>query len=314
MVAMSAKSRAAKGLPVNGWMIVDKPSGVTSTQVVGRVRRALRARKVGHGGTLDPLATGVLPIALGEATKTVSYVMDGQKSYRFALRWGQATATDDSEGPVIEEASKIPDAAEIASALPRFQGEIDQIPPLYSAVKIGGQRAYDLARAQKAFELQPRRVRIDALRLVGREAPDRAVFEVRCGKGAYMRSLARDLGRALGTCAHIVALRRLAVGPFSEGDAISLESLEAMRHSPAASEQLLPVETALDGIPALVLSETEANRLRCGQSVSLVARANRERIKGLTNGSIVFTTWAGKPVAMARFEAGDLRPVRVLNL
>lgn len=295
-------------------MIIDKPSGVTSTQVVGRVRRALHARKVGHGGTLDPLATGVLPIALGEATKTVSYVMDGQKSYRFALRWGQATATDDSEGPVIEEASKIPDAAEIASALPRFQGEIDQIPPLYSAVKIGGQRAYDLARAQKAFELQPRRVRIDALRLVGREAPDRAVFEVRCGKGAYMRSLARDLGRALGTCAHIVALRRLAVGPFSEGDAISLESLEAMRHSPAASEQLLPVETALDGIPALVLSETEANRLRCGQSVSLVARANRDRIKGLTNGSIVFTTWAGKPVAMARFEAGDLRPVRVLNL
>ncbi len=311
---MSARSRAAKGLPVNGWIIIDKPSGVTSTQVVGRVRRALHARKVGHGGTLDPLATGILPIALGEATKTVSYVMDGQKSYRFVLRWGQATATDDSDGPVIEESSKIPDAAEIAAALARFQGEIEQIPPLYSAVKIGGQRAYDLARAQKEFELQPRRVRIDALQLVGREAPDRAVFEVRCGKGAYMRSLARDLGRVLGTCAHIVALRRLAVGPFSEEDAISLESLEAMRHSPAASEQLLPVETALDGIPALVLSETEASRLRCGQAVSLVARANRDRIKELTNGSLVFTTWAGKPVALARYEAGDIRPVRVLNL
>jgi len=313
-MAMSARSRASKGLPIHGWMTIDKPSGLTSTQVVGRVRRVLSARKVGHGGTLDPLATGVLPIALGEATKTVSYVMDGQKSYRFALRWGQATATDDSEGPIIEETSKIPEEAEIAAALPSFQGEIDQIPPFYSAIKIDGQRAYDLARAQKDFELRPRRVRIDALRLVGREAPDRAVFEVRCGKGAYMRSLARDLGRALGTSAHIIALRRLAVGPFSEGDAISLESLEAMRHSPAASELLLPVETALDGIPALVLSETEANRLRCGQAVSLVARANRDRIKELINGSIVFATWAGRPVALARYEAGDIRPVRVLNL
>ncbi|MGD1879579.1 MAG: tRNA pseudouridine(55) synthase TruB [Kiloniellaceae bacterium] len=299
---------------VNGWLIIDKPLGLTSTQVVGRVRRLLKPRKVGHGGTLDPLASGLLPIALGEATKTVSYVMDGRKSYRFTLRWGQATATDDAEGAVIEEHPHRPDADQIRAVLDGFTGDIQQIPPLYSAIKVDGKRAYDLARAQADFELKARTVTVHAITLEAMPDPDHAVFEVHCGKGTYMRSLARDLGRATGTVAHIVELRRLTVGPFTEADAISLDSLESMGHSPAALEQVLPVETALDDIPALALSETEANRLRCGQAVSMVARANRDRISELSNGSIVFTTTGGKPVALARYEAGDIHPVRVLNL
>ncbi|HEY9538654.1 MAG TPA: tRNA pseudouridine(55) synthase TruB [Kiloniellaceae bacterium] len=316
---MAAKPVSADKAPpqapaVNGWIIIDKPLGLTSTQVVGRVRRVLKPRKIGHGGTLDPLASGLLPIALGEATKTVSYVMDGRKSYRFTLRWGEATETDDAEGRIVEQHTHRPEATEIRAVLPQFTGEIEQIPPLYSAIKVGGRRAYDLARAQTDFELKPRRVTVHAITLERQPDRDHAVFEVHCGKGTYMRSLARDLGGATGTVAHIVELRRLTVGPFTEADAISLDSLETMGHSPAALEQVLPVETALDDIPALALSETEANRLRCGQAVSMVARANRERISALSNGSIVFTTTGGKPVALARYEAGDIHPVRVLNL
>jgi tRNA pseudouridine55 synthase len=313
-MTMAAKAASAEIAPVNGWLVIDKPLGLTSTQVVGRVRRILRPRKVGHGGTLDPLASGLLPIALGEATKTVSYVMDGRKSYRFTLRWGEATETDDAEGAVIEAHPHRPDEAEIRAVLADFTGEIQQIPPLYSAIKVGGRRAYDLARAQTEFELKPRRVMVHAITLEDQPDRDHAVFEVHCGKGTYMRSLARDLGRATRSVAHIVELRRLTVGPFTEADAISLDSLESMGHSPAALEQVLPVETALDDIPALALSETEANRLRCGQAVSMVARANRDRISELSNGSIVFTTTGGRPVALARYEAGDLHPVRVLNL
>lgn len=311
---MAIKAAATEIAPVNGWLVIDKPLGLTSTQVVGRVRRILRPRKVGHGGTLDPLASGLLPIALGEATKTVSYVMDGRKSYRFTLRWGQATETDDAEGRVIAEDPHRPDEAAIHAVLADFTGEIEQIPPLYSAIKVGGRRAYDLARAQADFELKSRKVTVHAITLQDLPDSDHAVFEVHCGKGTYMRSLARDLGRATGTVGHIVELRRLTVGPFTEADAISLDSLESMGHSPAALEQVLPVETALDDIPALALSETEANRLRCGQAVSMVARANRDRISELSNGSIVFTTTGGKPVALARYEAGDIHPVRVLNL
>ena len=314
MAAKPERQPKAKATAVNGWLVIDKPLGLTSTQVVGRVRRVLRPRKLGHGGTLDPLATGLLPIAMGEATKTVSYVMDGPKSYRFTLRWGQATETDDAEGAVIEESEERPDTAAIEAVLPRFRGEIEQIPPLYSAIKVGGRRAYDLARAQADFELKPRRVTVHEIALTGQPDRDHAVFDVRCGKGTYMRSLARDLGRAAGTLAHITELRRLTVGPFTETDAISLESLESLGHSPAALEQVLPVETALDDIPALALSETEANRLRCGQAVSMVARANRERIRDLCNGAIVFASAGGKPVALARYEAGEIHPVRVLNL
>ena len=321
--------RRQKGLPVNGWVVIDKPLGLTSTQVVGRVRRAFQPRKVGHGGTLDPLATGLLPIAMGEATKTVPYIMDGAKTYRFTLRWGLGTATDDAEGEVTQRSDRRPDRAEIEAVLPRFLGEIEQTPPLYSAIKVAGRRAYDRARAAESFTLESRRVRITGLRLLdetgsgesgsdwadpAHRGPDFASFEASCGKGAYMRALARDLGLALGTCAHVVALRRIAVGPFTEGHAISLESLEALGHSAADSGAVLPVETALDDIPALALTETEANRLRCGQAVSMLARANRERIRDFTNGAIVYATSGGKPVALARYEAGDIRPVRVLNL
>jgi tRNA pseudouridine55 synthase len=306
-------SRRRRGRPVNGWVVIDKPRGMTSTQVVGKVRRILDARKAGHGGTLDPLATGLLPVALGEATKTVPYVMDGMKCYSFTLRWGQATSTDDAEGEVVEESSTRPGGAEIRAVLPRFLGEIDQVPPLYSAIKVDGRRAYELARAERDFELRPRSVWIDRLELAAMDGPDHASFEVESGKGAYMRSLARDIGRALGSPAHIVALRRTAVGPFGEADAISLESLEALGHSAAASGHLLPIEAALDDIPALDLTETEANCLRCGQPVSLLARAHRERVRDLKSGAIVCAMSAGKAVALARFEEGGIRPVRVLN-
>lgn len=307
-------ARRRSGRPLHGWLVIDKPSGMTSAQVVGRVRRLLDAQKVGHGGTLDPLATGVLPVALGEATKTSAYVMEGSKLYSFTLRWGQATSTDDSEGEVIAESAVRPDEAAITAALSAFTGEIEQVPPAYSAVKVEGRRAYDLARRQQAVELAPRQVQVDRFELLACEGEDLATFEVACGKGCYMRALARDLGRALGSAAHIVALRRRAVGRFGEADAISLESLEALGHSAAALERLLPVETALDGIPALALADIEAGRLRCGQTVSLIARANRERIRELTQGAVVCAMSAGRPVALARYEAGELRPIRVLNL
>ena len=307
-------ARRRKGRPVHGWVIVDKPRGLTSTQVVGQVRRIFDAQKVGHGGTLDPLATGVLPIALGEATKTVSYAMDGEKTYRFTLRWGLATDTDDAEGAVVEESARRPSEAEIRAVVPDFLGSIEQTPPTFSAIKVAGRRAYDLARSQKPVELASRRILIHDLALVPADDPDHATFEVRSGKGAYMRALARDLGHALGTCAHIVSLRRTAVGPFLEADAISLESLQSLRHSAAASEILLPVETALDDIPALALSESEASRLRSGQAVSLLARSDRDRIGALAQGCIVCAMSASKPVALARYEAGELQPVRVLNL
>ena len=314
MTTEADMARRRKGRPVHGWVIVDKPHGLTSTQVVGQVRRVFDAQKVGHGGTLDPLATGVLPIALGEATKTVSYAMDGEKTYRFTLRWGQATNTDDAEGEVVEESAERPGEAEIRAVLPNFMGWIEQVPPTFSAIKVAGKRAYDLARSQQPVELASRPILIRDLTLLQMDDRDHATFQVRSGKGAYMRALARDLGRALGTCAHIISLRRTAVGPFLEVDAISLESLQSLRHSAAASEVLLPVETALDDIPALALSESEASRLRSGQAVSLLARADRERIGELALGSIVCAMSASKPVALARYEAGELRPVRVLNL
>ena len=304
--------RRRGGRPVNGWVVVDKPLGLTSTQVLGRLRRIFDPLKIGHGGTLDPLATGLLPVAMGEATKTVGYVMDGRKRYAFTLRWGEATETDDAEGPVTEYSDRRPSAAEIAAVLPRFIGRVEQMPPLYSAIKVAGARAYAKARAREDFALPARPVDIYGLVLV-ENGPDTATFEAECGKGAYMRALARDLGRALGTCAHVTALRRTAVGPFTEKHAISLESLEALGHSAAASGPLLPLETALDDIPALALTEAEANCLRRGQAVSMVARINRPRIEAFDNGSIVYATHGGKPVALARYEAGDIRPVRVLN-
>ncbi len=307
-------ARRTKGQKVDGWLVVDKPVGMTSTQVVGRARRVFDARKVGHGGTLDPLASGVLPIALGEATKTVAYAMEGEKAYRFTLRWGLATDTDDAEGEVVARSDLRPSDREIEACLPAFEGEITQVPPRFSAIKVAGRRAYDMARAREDFELQPRTITIKSLTLVERPDLDHTVIDVVCGKGAYMRSLARDLGLALGTCAYITALRRLRVGPFRVEGAISLETLEGLGHSPAALELLLPLESALDDIPALALSETEAQRLRCGQALPMLSRMDRLRVEGLENGATVLTTAGGKPVALARYQAGDLCPVRVLNL
>ena len=310
----SRVARRRKGQPVHGWVAIDKPAGLTSTQVVGRVRRLFDAQKAGHGGTLDPLATGVLPIALGEATKTVAYVMEGAKRYRFQVRWGQSTTTDDSEGEVIEARPGRPSGDEILAALPAFLGDIEQVPPIYSAIKVDGERSYALARRDEAVELPVRTIRVEQFDLVSIDGPDHATFEVACGKGSYMRALARDLGAALGCLGHISDLRRTASGGFDESDAISLESLESLGHSPAALEHLLPVEAGLDGIPALALSEMEAGRLRSGQAVSMLSRAKRERALSLNQGCVAYAVSDGKPVAIVRFEAGDLRPVRVLNL
>ena len=257
---MSRRTRR-RGNPVHGWLIVDKPAGLTSAAVVGKIRRLTEAAKVGHGGTLDPLATGVLPLALGEATKTVPYVMDGRKEYQFTVRWGEARTTDDGDGDITETCEIRPTRAQIDAVIPSFVGSVQQVPPAFSAVKVDGQRAYALARADKPVALTARLVRIECLELLAIHDPDHAEFRVAAGKGAYMRSLARDLALALGTVGHVSALRRTAVGPFSENDAISLDKLLALGHSAALFEKLLPIETALDGILALVLTEAEGRSL-----------------------------------------------------
>ena len=307
-------SRKRRGEPVHGWVAFDKPVGMTSTRAVAVVRRAANAEKAGHGGTLDPLASGMLPIALGEATKTVQWAMAGAKRYRMTVRWGEATATDDAEGEVVERSDGRPEAAEVRAALPRFIGDIMQVPSTYSAILIDGKRAYDLARAGETVELAARPIRIDRFELVACPDPDHAVFEVECGKGAYMRSLGRDLAKALGTVGHLTSLRRLSVGKFSVEHAISLDMLGEFGHIRRLSEHLLPVETALDDIPALALTEAEALRLRHGQTVRPLRPADRAYIDQLGNGSIVSVSACGKLVALAEIDDGMLRPVRVLNL
>lgn len=306
--------RRRRGDPVHGWFIVDKPSGITSTSVVNEVRRLANAAKAGHGGTLDPLATGILPVALGEATKTMRYIVDSRKTYQFTLRWGIGTDSDDSDGEAVETADGRPKTAEIAAALPRFIGEIEQIPPRYSAIKVDGQRAYDRARDGEDFELKARTILIEDFSLSGQPDADHAVFDVVCGPGAYMRGLARDIARALGTVGHITALRRTRVGPFREEDAISLDALRTFGDSAAVLQHMLPVETALDDIPALALTDSEARRLRSGQAVSLMRKMDLQRIAGLQDGDTVLAFGKGKPVALTRYSAGEVHPLRVLNL
>ena len=296
-----------KGSKVDGWVVLDKPLGLGSTQAVGRVRRLFDAQKAGHGGTLDPLATGVLPIALGEATKTVPFVMDGRKQYRFTLRFGEARSTEDLEGEVTATSDARPDDAAIRAALPAFVGTISQRPPAYSALKVDGQRAYDLARAGEAVDLAPREVVIERLELVGRPDADHADFVVDCGKGTYIRSLGRDLALALGTVGHLSALRRTAAGPFREEGAISLSKLEALGHSPALLGALAPVATALDDIPALALAEAQADRLRQGQPVLLTRDAPPA-------GTLLRAEAGSRLVALVRSDGVALRPVRVFNL
>ncbi|MBB3973217.1 tRNA pseudouridine(55) synthase TruB [Hansschlegelia beijingensis] len=305
-------SRRKKGLDISGWLVLDKPIGVTSTHAVSKARWLYQAKKAGHAGTLDPLASGILPIAFGEATKTVPFVMDGRKVYRFEVLWGVETNTDDAEGEAVETSEHRPTREAILDVLPSFRGQVSQIPPKFSALKIDGARAYDLAREGEEVILEPRIVDVHRLDLVDMPAPDRAVFETECGKGTYVRAIARDMGRALGTRAHIVSLRRTMVGGFNEEHAISLDELERLRQG-AGGEQgladaLLPVETALDDIPALAVNRAEAARLLNGQPVLLRGR------DAPTFQGTVSVTADGALIALAEIERGELHPRRIFNL
>jgi tRNA pseudouridine55 synthase len=297
---------------LNGWLVVDKPRGLGSNRVVELVRRLIRT-KVGHAGTLDPLATGVLPLALGEATKTVAYAMSSCKRYRFRICWGVARATDDCEGAIIGESASRPSREQIEAILPRFTGTVLQKPPVYSAIKVDGRRAYALARASTPPALSHRLVQIAALRLIAVPDPDHADCEAVVGKGTYIRALARDLAIALGTVGHVVELRRLTVGPFSEAEAISLDSIAECRHNLVDSGHLLPIETALENIPALALTAAEAARLRCGQRVTLEDAGERAVLHHLDEGTVVAAWHADAVVALARIDNGGLRPARVIN-
>ena len=298
---------------VHGWVVLDKPVSMTSTHAVSMVKRLFSAKRCGHAGTLDPLASGALPIALGEATKTVPFVMDGRKLYRFTIRWGEERDTDDAEGRVVSTSKERPSPEAVHALLPSYTGLIQQIPPRYSAIKIEGERAYDLARDGEQVELAARPVEIGRLELVN--VPDRnhAVLEAECGKGTYVRSLARDLGRALGCFGHVSALRRAAVGPFTQETMISLEQLEALCHRAASGEgsladALMPVETALDDIPALAVSRADAARLQRGQAVLLRGR-DAPNFRGT-----VYVTVSGQLLALAELDRGEIVPKRVFNL
>src|SRR5499427_4546901 len=298
---------------VHGWLVLDKPVGMTSTYAVSVIKRLFAAKRAGHAGTLDPLASGCLPIALGDATKTVPFVMDGRKIYRFTVRWGEERDTDDAEGRVVESSDARPTPDAIKALLPGFVGAIDQVPPRFSAIKIEGERAYDIARDGEEPELKPRVVNIDRLTLVDMPDPDHTGFEAECGKGTYVRALARDLGRALGCRGHVAALRRKAVGPFTESHMISLERIEALCHRAAAGEgsladALLPVATALDDIPALAVSGGDAARLQGGQAVLM-----RGRDAPVISGT-VYVTASGNLIALAEVDRGEIVPKRVFNL
>ena len=296
-------ARRNKGAAVHGWLVLDKPAGRSSAWAVGAARRLLNANKAGHAGTLDPLATGVLPIAFGEATKTVAFVQSGPKTYAVTVRWGEARDTDDSAGAVTATSPVRPLADEIRAVLPRFIGAIAQVPPDYSAVKVAGRRAYVRARAGQATALAPRQVVVERFELTAAESPQAASFVIDCGKGTYVRALVRDLAQALGTLAHVTALRRTRVGPFDEKSAISLDTLADLVHSPAPVAYLHPVETALADIPALPLTDDQAERLRSGQRV---------RVPKADSGP-VFATAGGHPIAVANVVDGEVRAVRVFN-
>jgi tRNA pseudouridine55 synthase len=305
--------RKPRGRPLDGWLIIDKPPGLTSTETVSRVRRALDAQKAGHGGTLDPLATGVLPIAIGSATKAIPYVMDGTKLYRFTLCFGEARDSDDADGKVIATSSVRPTDATIRAALAQFQGDIMQVPPSFSAVKVAGERAYDLAREGRPARLPPRPARVDSFELLERSDADTAVFAVASGKGVYMRSLGRDLAKVCGTYGYIAALRRLRVGPFTESLAIPLDKLCATNDiAPASPDLLLPVVTALADIPALALSEAEAIGLRHGQAISLAALMGQVPGSADPSEGLVRAMAGGRVIGLARLQDGWMKPERML--
>jgi tRNA pseudouridine55 synthase len=312
-------ARRKKGQRVHGWVVVDKPAGITSTQVVGIVKRVFDAQKAGHAGTLDPMATGILAVALGEATKTVPYAMDAEKTYRFTACWGEARDSDDAEGAVTATCARRPSREEIESVLSCFVGRLSQVPPAYSAIKVQGERAYDLARDGEAVVLEPRSVDVFAATLLGLPDRDHAEFEIRCGKGTYVRAWVRDLAQALGTLGHVCALRRTRIGAFGETDAIALETLRAFMHIPAALEHLRPISTALDGIPALAVTGPDAVRLRSGNPILIRANQFAKIAAGHSEGSdlqgltVFLSTAEGEPVALAEFAQGELRPFRVFN-
>ena len=303
-----------RGRPVHGWIVLDKPLGLSSARAVAAVKRALDAAKAGHAGTLDPLATGVLPVALGEATKTASYVVDARKVYAFTVRWGEARDTDDAEGRVTAECAHRPTADAIRAALPAFIGRVAQTPPAFAAIKVGGERAYARARRAEDVALAPRIVEIEALEFLDCPDGDHARFRVRCGKGTYVRALARDLAVRLGTVGHIQALRREAVGRFGLESLISLEQLEVLGHSAAHNPHLIPLETALDDIPALALDVDEADRLKRGQSVRVRDARAQALLGSRESGAIAWAHEGGRAVAIVRTDGEHIRPVRVFHL
>ena len=307
------RQRKLRGRALDGWLVVDKPAGLTSTDVVNRVRRWFDAQKAGHGGTLDPLATGLLPVAFGAATKTVPYVMDGTKVYRFTLRLGEARDSDDADGAVTGTSDIRPTDEQIKAALPAFRGDIMQVPPAFSAIKVAGERAYDLARAGAPPVLEARPARVDRFELIERPDADTAVFEVQSGKGVYMRSLARDLALACGTVGHVAALRRLRVGPFAEAQAIPLDKLMRAEDTPPTSpDLLLPVATALADIPALALTEAEVVGLGHGQAISLVTLMGRIPRTADPAGGLVRAMAGGRVLGLCRLDDGWLKPERLL--
>ncbi|MEH6495355.1 MAG: tRNA pseudouridine(55) synthase TruB [Pseudomonas marincola] len=297
-------ARRRRGIPIHGWLNIDKPAGLSSAAVVGAVKRITNAQKAGHAGTLDPFATGVLPIALGEATKTVPYIVDDIKEYGFTARWGEARNTDDIDGEITETSAVRPTEQDLTQVLPKFTGLITQIPPIFSAIKIDGKRAYKLARDGAEITMPSREVTIHSMSLEETQDTDHSRFHVCCSKGSYIRALARDIALEVGTFAHLSQLRRTKVGPFLAENAISLDKLEKLWQCPAEFEDLLPLTTALDDIPAVAISETQADRVRHGNDVAVPNTA--DGIVCAMNGDI--------PLSISKVENGILYPVRVFNI
>jgi len=290
---------------ISGWVVLNKPYDMTSTQAVGKVRWLYGAAKAGHAGTLDPLATGILPIALGEATKAVPQVQDGTKIYRFAIKWGSATTTDDAEGAVVATSDMRPDRAALEAVLPQFTGAIMQRPPIYSALKVGGERAYDLARAGEAVDLPPREIEVDAITLV-EHGTEQSVLEVSCGKGTYVRSLARDIAEALGTRGHVSMLHRAAVGPFHDGDALSIDQLENL--PPEERDALLkPVAAGFADLPEIRLDAQQAAAVRHGNPVLLTGAGSPVTLDEC------WASFRGEVLATGWVEFGQFKCRRVFN-
>jgi tRNA pseudouridine55 synthase len=291
--------------PIHGWLILDKPQGLTSTQALGKTRRLLGGKKAGHGGTLDPLATGILPLAFGEATKLIPYVMDGDKEYEFTIRWGEARDTEDAEGKITATSAKRPTETEIGNALPAFTGTITQTPPAYSAIKLDGERAYDIARAGGTPVMMPRQVTITTLDYISAPDADHGSFRVRCGKGMYVRSLARDLAVKLGTYGHVAALRRIRVGPFGLETATTLATLENSSREGTAAAHLLPIRAALGDIPLMTLSPAEAQNFQMGRGILI-----RPQHMHLLDAPLIFAEHQGTPVALIEAKTGEFRVLR----